>query len=87
MVESRCGILCSEYKKNMKCGDCIGCIDTDNPCWGECDIKKCCENKKLEHCGLCDNFPCDELVSMSYSESEGDNGKRVEQCQKWACIK
>ena len=84
MIESRCGILCNEcdYKKKMNCK---GCLEMDNPFWGECNVKKCCENKKLEHCGLCDEFPCNEIVSMSYDGSEGDNGARIEQCKKWVC--
>lgn len=88
MIESRCGILCSEYKEKMKCRDCKGCIATDNPFWGTCDIKLCCESKNLEYCGLCDDFPCDDLKRMSYGDDEeNDNGKRIEQCEKWACTK
>ena len=90
MLESRCGILCSEcdYKEKMNCD---GCIAIDKPFWARdgdnCDVKVCCESKKLEHCGLCAKFPCETLIGMSYAESEGDNGKRIEQCKKWACAK
>ena len=87
MIESRCGILCGEcgYKEKMNC---MGCVSMDKPFWGECDVKICCEKKNLEHCGLCHVFPCDILISMSYSDSgEGDNGKRIEQCKIWACRK
>ena len=88
MADSRCGILCSEYKRKMKCGDCQGCNVTENPFWGVCDVKNCCESKKLEHCGLCADFPCEDLKMMSYDDSgQGDNGKRIEQCKKWACNK
>ena len=83
MIESRCGIKCNEceYKASMNCG---GCTKIDNPFWGECDVKKCCEIKKHNQCGQCATFPCDTLVSMAYAEEEGDNGKRIETCRAWA---
>ena len=85
MVDSRCGIVCNEclYKLRKKCD---GCAKIENPYWGVCDVKNCCESKKLEHCGICADFPREDLKIMSYDDSgEGDNGKRIEQCKKWAC--
>lgn len=84
MVESRCGILCSEciYSEPMQCK---GCINIGNPFWGEsCPVKSCCENKGFEHCGTCDTFPCDILTKFSYDKEQGDNGKRINQCKNWA---
>ena len=83
MIESRCGILSSScgYKDSRGCK---GCVNIDNPFWGECDVKKCCEGKKLEHCGQCESFVCDTLHSFAYAEKEGDNGKRIEQCKAWS---
>ncbi len=86
MIESRCGLKCSEceYRVKMKCK---GCIHIDKPFWGEsCLIKKCCENKSLNHCGLCIQFPCEVLKQFAYDEKQGDNGQRIEQCKKW-CLK
>jgi hypothetical protein len=83
MIESRCGILCSEcpYKEQMNCK---GCIHIEKPFWGEiCPVKVCCENNRKAHCGLCEAFPCDLLHQFSYDEAQGDNGKRIEQCRKW----
>lgn len=83
MVESRCGILCSEcgHKEQMNCE---GCIKIDVPFWGDsCPVKNCCEQKLLEHCGECNGFPCDLLKQFSYDKEEGDDGKRIEQCKKW----
>lgn len=83
MIESRCGILCSQctYKDEMNCK---GCINIKKPFWGEsCPVKKCCEDKNNEHCGLCNNFPCELLNSFSYDKDQGDDGKRIEQCGKW----
>ena len=54
MIESRCGILCSE-----------------------------CNYRGLDHCGACEDFPCEMLNKFAYDEGQGDNGKRIEQCKKW----
>ncbi len=82
MIESRCGIKCSEckYKDELSCS---GCVNIDDPFWGECQVKDCCEDKKLENCGFCKKFPCDLLNKFSYDKKEGDNGKRIEQCKTW----
>ena len=84
MIESRCGIRCTEcgYKEKDQCK---GCLIIDRPFWGECcSVKNCCEGRELEHCGKCDEFPCQLLVKFAYDDHEGDNGKRIEQCKKWA---
>jgi len=84
MIESRCGILCSEceYKEQINCG---GCVHITKPFWGDsCPVKDCCEGKGLEHCGLCGDFPCDLLNQFAYDKEQGDDGKRIEQCRKWA---
>ncbi|WP_050637690.1 DUF3795 domain-containing protein [Candidatus Stoquefichus sp. SB1] len=83
MVESRCGILCSqcEYKESMGC---LGCLNISQPFWGEqCVIKDSCESKGYQHCGECDTFPCASLKAFAYDEKQGDNGLRIEQCKKW----
>ena len=90
MIESRCGILCGEceYRDKMSCG---GCVHIDKPFWAEslcggdsCPVKSCCEGKGLEHCGTCSDFPCDLLGQFAYDKEQGDDGKRIEQCRKWA---
>lgn len=83
MIESRCGILCSEckYKKEVNCK---GCVNIAKPFWGEsCQVKSCCESKKLSNCGKCIDFPCDILIQFAYDKEQGDDGKRIEQCRKW----
>jgi len=84
MIESRCGILCGvcEYKEKKNCG---GCVHITKPFWDDaCPVKDCCEGKGLEHCGLCSDFPCDLLNQFAYDKQQGDDGKRIEQCKKWA---
>ena len=85
-VESRCGIECSKchYKEDIGC---TGCININKPFWGECDIKRCCEAKNQNHCGECSNFPCQTLKAYAYDKEQGDNGKRIETCKKWANLK
>ncbi|MBP1561027.1 MAG: DUF3795 domain-containing protein [Oscillospiraceae bacterium] len=84
MHESRCGLLCSECENREACG-CEGCLDLEEGNWaGDCEIKKCCEEKQLEHCGKCPDFPCDLLRNTSFDEEEGDNGERLVTLKRWA---
>lgn len=80
--ESRCGIECSkcEFQEIMGCK---GCMNIKNPFHGECAVKNCAQNKDLECCGECDEFPCELLKSFAYDKEHGDNGKRIETCAKW----
>jgi len=66
-----------------QCGG--GCTNITKPFWGDsCPVKDCCEGKGIDHCGLCQNFPCTLLTQFAYDIGEGDNGKRIETCRKWA---
>ena len=83
MIESRCGLLCSEceYREQMNCA---GCVNIAKPFWGECcPVKSCCESKGNEHCGECPDFPCEKLQQFAYDKEQGDDGKRIEQCRMW----
>lgn len=83
MVQSRCGLLCSECQYQEQMG-CKGCMKIDKPFWGTCcPIKSCCEIKKLAHCGQCADFPCETLKQFAYDKTQGDDGKRIEQCKHW----
>ena len=45
MVESRCGICCSECQGKEQV-HCKGCVNMERPFWGgECPVKSCCEEK------------------------------------------
>lgn len=82
MVESRCGLLCSQCSFRES-ADCPGCLHTQSLFWGECPIKNCCEGREHEYCGLCPDFCCGPLKEFSYDEEHGDEGTRIEQCKKW----
>lgn len=83
MIESRCGILCSECEYLEQCGG--GCTNISKPFWGDsCPVKDCCEGRGQDHCGLCPEFPCALLNQFAFDIEQGDNGKRIETCRAWA---
>lgn len=83
MIESRCGVLCSEceYREKMKCA---GCVTMKKPFWDDsCPVKSCCEEKTHNHCGECATFPCELLISFANDKEQGDEGRRITQCRFW----
>lgn len=65
-IPSPCGHVCDSGKclfflgkKSPLCPGCIKCAG--NPFWGECKVYKCAAEKNIEHCGLCEEFPCQIL--------------------------
>ena len=82
MVESRCGILCGSCTYREETG-CTGCTKTENPFWGECAVKKCCEGRRLLHCGQCGEFPCARLRQFAYDAKWGNDGACIRQCECW----
>jgi len=60
-----CGLYCGACPSYQK-GTCLGCRSEDRKQnrkskWG-CKIRICCnEEKNLNHCGLCEESPCDLL--------------------------
>lgn len=84
MIESRCGLQCSEcsYRETMNCK---GCTQTTKPFWAPtCPVKSCCNDKKHEHCGQCSKFSCDLLNQFAFDEKQGDHGERIERCKRWS---
>ncbi len=60
-----CGECCEGCEKKKE-GQCQGCIESDGHCkeWmnsGQCPIHKCAREHKVQFCGLCAEFPCEEL--------------------------
>ncbi len=83
MIQSRCGLLCGECSER-EIMNCPGCVQMQKPFWGEsCPVKACCEEKRRQHCGQCDTFPCALLTQFAYDEKQGDQGKRIAQCRAW----
>lgn len=81
---SRCGLDCETCVNREECG-CPGCFELEEGNWaGDCGVKKCCEDKLLEHCGLCPDFPCDLLRNTAFDLDEGDGGERLVTLKRWA---
>jgi hypothetical protein len=65
-----CGIYCGSC--NFLGDRCKGCgYVNGKPFWtekipsGVCPLHDCCHNKKhLEHCGLCEEFPCEIFLQL-----------------------
>ena len=89
-----CGECCTNCQKRLD-GICKGCIDADGyvPEWaasGRCKVHECAQTHHVQFCGLCDEFPCEQLTSIihwnpdivehlsalakNYHEQEGRNG-------------
>lgn len=90
----------AKYEKfrHMPLEFCPGCR-SENQC-GKCDIKDCAEEKKVEHCSLCTEFPCKRLENFNHdgiphhSESIenlkllkqiGSDNWIIQQQKKWKC--
>ena len=83
MVESRCGLLCSQCSFRESMG-CQGCVNIDKLFWGDsCPVKSCCETKTQKHCGECSSFVCPTLHTFAFDMEQSDNGARIEQCRQW----
>ncbi len=83
MFESRCGVRCTQCERKEQV-HCTGCLSMAKPFWGgECGVKSCCEDKKLNHCGECPTFPCEMLSTMGV-EQGFDPAPKIDQCRKWA---
>lgn len=70
---SGCGILCSdcEYLTGKKPPKCSGCNSIrGNPFWGKCHIYNCIKEHDVDHCGKCQEFPCDTFIN-AYDPSQG----------------
>lgn len=64
MVDSKCGLLCTECKYKKTCG-CGGCIETNgHPFYGKCPIAACCSDKGIVHCGECAGISCELLYAV-----------------------
>lgn len=78
-----CGSYCGVCGWKDKIG-CEGCkANEGNMFWGECDKAKCCIAKGFEHCGRCDEMPCDKLKDLFGDPEHGDGGARLRNLQNW----
>lgn len=62
-----CGTYCGScsYFLKEKTPYCPGCkTQKGRPFWGECKLYVCAKNHEVEHCGLCNDFPCNLFVDQ-----------------------
>jgi hypothetical protein len=70
-----CG-FCLGYKRE-KTPYCPGCFaHKGQPYWGECKLYACATKHKVEHCGLCEDFPCDFFVGYFTGAPDNLRGQR-----------
>jgi len=67
-VITACGECCVGCEKKDK-GICPGCIESDGyvPEWaesGRCKIHACARKHRVQFCGLCKEFPCEQLPQI-----------------------
>ena len=75
---SVCGIDCDECSFYAQ-SKCRGCRENKGVIfWGKCDVFSCCDKNKLDHCGRCEDFPCDMLREFASSE----NPERIDNLNK-----
>lgn len=62
-----CGSYCGtcEFLNREEKPSCSGCGNQKgHPFWGECKLYACAREHKTEHCGLCEDFPCELFVNQ-----------------------
>lgn len=76
-----CGMpcaLCTRYRTDGS-SRCKGC--SQGGYYTEpCKVHRCCREKGLSHCGLCADFPCTRLGSMSDFRDLHTNGVKNRTC-------
>lgn len=56
----KCGFYCGSCPDYIR-GDCAGCRKAHKK--GDCFTFDCVDNQKLDFCGQCCNFPCEEIMT------------------------
>ncbi len=73
---AKCGMDCTACRFAEE-NDCPGCMQGKVFEDEQCEIYDCCTQKGCEHCGMCPDFPCDDLKDISYDTETGDGGSRI----------
>lgn len=56
----KCGFFCGSCPTYAE-GKCTGCITAHSK--GDCYTLDCVSEKKIDFCGLCEEFPCNEIMT------------------------
>ncbi|MEA3311528.1 MAG: DUF3795 domain-containing protein [candidate division WOR-3 bacterium] len=54
-----CGDYCGKCPNYPR--KCAGCVPELHP---DCHFIRCCQDKGIEHCGFCENLPCQKLAGF-----------------------
>jgi hypothetical protein len=76
---ARCGMYCGfcAIYKGKSDAQCDGCYTKEGQqFWGECKIYACCEEHGVEHCGLCDDLPCEFFAGYFPNAPDNVPGQR-----------
>ena len=60
----KCGFWCGACPTYLH-GGCAGCISEHKT--GDCFTRDCVNTKKLNFCGECGSFPCEEIIKQPHS--------------------
>ena len=78
---SVCGIDCSicKFKIKNKCEGCRTIAPIGMCVWGgRCELYDCASSKNIPHCGKCEVFPCEKLITAHKNENPDGNGIEIE---------
>ena len=56
----KCGFYCGSCPTYVE-EKCTGCRTAQNK--GDCYTFDCVDNKNIDYCGLCKDFPCNEIMT------------------------
>ncbi|UCH03310.1 MAG: DUF3795 domain-containing protein, partial [Candidatus Bathyarchaeota archaeon] len=62
-----CGLYCltCKFLNRETKPSCLGCnAQGGNPFWGKCKVYKCASEHNINHCGDCEDIPCDLFINQ-----------------------
>ncbi len=81
---AKCGAYCGDCDWKEKT-NCPGCQEAKGAMfYGQCDVAACATEKRLYHCGLCADMPCNTLQQCFDHPEHGDRGERLANLKAWA---
>ena len=60
----KCGFYCGSCPTYIK-GGCTGCMEDHKT--GDCYTRDCVLQQGISCCGICDQFPCDTIITQPHS--------------------
>lgn len=100
-MNSKVEALAQAWKMDLNQLKCHGCKSTVNAIYCmDCDIKKCAQNRDIEYCFQCEEYPCSRLVAfrndehphhsivlqnLGFIQSQGSARWLEKQKERWSC--